>query len=262
MRWDASDYEQNSSAQYEWAAELVAKLGLSGDERVLDIGSGDGKVTAQLASLLPRGSVVGLDKSEEMVGHAKERFSPHEHPNLMFQIGDAASLDFDGEFDVVFSNATLHWVKDHQLVLHGIHRALKPGGRTLLQMGGRGNAADVMAAMETVMRRDSWAGYFVGHTNPYGFHGPEEYRSWLAAAGLEARRVDLIPRQMCQQGREGLAGWLRTTWMPYTQRVSEDLRDRFVNDVLDEYLAAHPAGPAGEVHVSMVRLEVEAVKPR
>ena len=262
MRWDAGDYEQHSSAQYDWATELVAKLGLSGDEHLLDIGSGDGKVTARLASLIPRGSVLGLDKSEEMVCHAKERFPRSDYANLTFRIGDAASLDFDSEFDAVFSNATLHWIKDHRPVLSGIHRALKPGGMTLLQMGGRGNAADIMAAMDAVMRLDAWAGYFVGHANPYGFHGPEEYRSWLAAAGLEARRVELIPKQMRQDGREGLAGWLRTTWMPYTHRVPEDLRDRFVNDVLDQYLAAHPADPAGEVQVQMVRLEVEAVRLR
>ena len=91
-------------------------------------------------------------------------------------------------------------------------------------------------------------------------HQPGEHASDLDP--VEARRVELIPKQMRQDGREGLAGWLRTTWMPYTHRVPEDLRDRFVNDVLDEYLAAHPAGPAGEVQVQMVRLEVEAVRLR
>jgi len=110
------------------------------------------------------------------------------------------------------------------------------------------------------MNRDCWAGYFTGHSNPYGFYGPEEYRAWLTVAGLSARRVELIPREMTQRGREGLAGWVRTTWMPYTHRVPEESRERFVSEVVETYLQMHPADPDGKVHVSMVRLEVEARK--
>jgi trans-aconitate 2-methyltransferase len=260
MKWDARDYQENSAAQYTWAMELVAKLGLRGDERLLDIGSGDGKVTAQLALALPRGSVLGVDQSEEMVRYAQDRFAADKFPNLAFQLGEAAALDFASEFDVVFSNATLHWVKDHRPVLAGIGRALKPGGRALLQMGGRGNAAGVRLAMEAVMRRDAWAGYFTDHSDPYGFHGPEEYAEWLTAAGLRAKRVELLPRDMTQHGHEGLAGWIRTTWMPYTHRVPEKARERFISEVVEAYLQDHPADPDGKVHVGMVRLEVEARK--
>jgi trans-aconitate methyltransferase/GNAT superfamily N-acetyltransferase len=240
--------------------ELVAKLGLRGEERLLDIGSGDWKVTAQIALALPRGSVLGVDQSEEMVRHAQGQFPQDQFSNLAFQLGEASALGFESEFDVVFSNATLHWVKDHRPVLAGIQRAFKFGGLALLQMGGRGNAADVLRAMEAVMRREAWAVFFSDHSDPYGFHGPEEYAEWLTAAGLTARRVELIPRDMTQRGREGLAGWVRTTWMPYAHRVPEEARERFIGEVTDEYLKAHPADPDSKVHVSMVRLEVEARK--
>lgn len=262
MEWDARDYQEHSSAQYAWAMELVAKLGLRGEERLLDIGSGDGKVTAQLALALPRGFVLGVDQSEEMVRHVEGQFAQDQFPNLAFRLGEAETLSFDCEFDVVFSNATLHWVKDHRPVLAGIAGALKSSGRALLQMGGRGNAAEMRVAMEEVMRRDSWVGCFSDHTDPYSFHGPEEYAEWLAAAGLTAQRVELFPRDMIQRGREGLAGWVRTTWMPYTHRVPEEQRERFISEVVDTYLQTHPADPDGKVHVGMVRLEVEARKER
>src|SRR5512133_3316891 len=134
--WNPSDYAQHSSAQQIWARELIAKLHLAGHERVLDIGCGDGKVTAEIASAVPRGSVVGIDNSTDMIGYAK---AAYEAGNLRFQVADAAALPFQAEFDVIFSNACLHWIYDHKPVLAGIRRSLAPGGRVLLQMGGKGN---------------------------------------------------------------------------------------------------------------------------
>jgi trans-aconitate 2-methyltransferase len=142
--WNPVDYRRNSAQQEKWARELFAKLELLGDEHVLDIGSGDGKVTAQLASLVPNGKVIGLDRSAAMVRFASEAFPALEHPNLSFVEGDASNLTFAEELDVIFSNATLHWIYDHAPILAGIFRALRPGGRILVQMGGQGCAADVI----------------------------------------------------------------------------------------------------------------------
>lgn len=259
--WDPADYHRHSSAQLAWARELIAKLALQGHERVLDVGCGDGKVTALLAELLPAGSVLGVDNSDEMVGFARTSFPPERAPNVRFRVMDARELAFDAEFDVVFSNAALHWVRDHRPVLRGIARSLRPGGRCLLQMGGRGNAAGVLGVMDVLIVSDRWASHFRGFSFPYGFHGPEEYRDWLAQAGLRPRRVELIPKDMVQAGSEGLAGWLRTTWMPYTRRVPPARREALVVEIVEDYLRRHPPDEDGSVHVAMVRLEVEADKP-
>src|SRR4051812_17689039 len=130
--WNAQDYARNSSQQQIWARELIAKLNLRGGERLLDIGCGDGKVTAELASMLPRGSAVGVDVSREMIGFANDNFAPDDSPNLSFARMDASNLTFEREFDVIFSNAALHWIRDHRPVLRGIARSLRPGGRILL----------------------------------------------------------------------------------------------------------------------------------
>jgi trans-aconitate 2-methyltransferase len=259
--WDADDYARNSSAQQGWARELIGKLELTGSESILDIGCGDGKVTAELASRVPKGEVVGIDSSPSMVERARASFPPDRFPTLSFSVMDARALAFRGRFRVVFSNATLHWVREQEAVLQGVARSLAPGGRLLFQMGGRGNAAGILSAITVLTAREPWAGIFAGFPFPYTFASPEQYARWLRAAGLLPVRVELLPRTMRHAGREGLAGWVRTTWMPYTERVPPELRERFVEELLDAYLAAHPAGADGAMEVAMVRLEVEARLP-
>ena len=260
-RWDSEEYARHSSVQQEWALELLGKLGLRGGEQVLDIGSGDGKVTAAIAARLPRGGVLGLDSSPEMVDRARSTFPRERHPNLRFQLGDAQELDFEELFDAAFSNATLHWVRDHPRVLRGVARALKRGGRLLFQMGGRGNAWEILEVISELSRERPWDAWLAGLPFPYAFYGPEEYRDWLARAGLEARRVELIPKLMRQRGAEGLAGWARTTWLPYTQAVPEERREELVNQIVARYLRRRPPDAQGLVAVEMVRLEVEAFRP-
>jgi len=259
--WNADDYAKHSSSQYKWAKELIPKLKLSGNEALLDIGCGDGKVTAILAKCLPNGCVVGVDSSEDMVVLARRTF-PHEaYPNLSFQRMDARALTFQARFDRVFSNAALHWIIDHKSVLHGVQRSLKGGGRLLFQMGGKGNAQDVLAVLDGLFMEKPWREFFVGFGFPYGFYTPEEYRVWLCEAKLEPERVELVPKDMQLPGGEGLAGWIRTTWLPYTERLPTDLRERFIEQIVTTYMKTNPLDEAGIAHVRMARLEVEASKP-
>ena len=130
-KWDPKVYDKSSSAQKIWAEEVISKIKIKGDERVLDIGCGDGKITAHIASLLPQGSVLGIDSSAEMVRFAQSRFPFSSWPNLSFRYADARDLHLSGEFDLIVSFAALHWVLDHRPVLEGIKRSLKPGGRLM-----------------------------------------------------------------------------------------------------------------------------------
>ena len=264
-QWNANDYAGHSAPQQQWAQALMAKLALHGHEAVLDVGCGDGKITAAIARRLPEGSVVGLDSSADMVAFAEGHYPPEAYPNLRFVHADARRLDslddFDEAFDVVFSNAALHWILDHRPVLRGIHRSLRAGGIALLQMGGTGNAAGLLRVLEAVMGTPRWRRYFAAFSFPYGFYGPEAYRRWLAEAGLHARRAVLLPKDMTHRGRDGLTGWIRTAWLPYTEQVPATDRSDFVLEVVDAYLEAYPLDANGIAHVRMMRLEVEAVKP-
>jgi trans-aconitate 2-methyltransferase len=259
--WNAGDYAKHSSSQYEWAKELIPKLNLSGNEALLDIGCGDGKVTAALAESLPRGCVVGVDSSEDMVTLARHTFPQDAYPNLSFQKMDARALTFQEKFDRVFSNAALHWIIDQQSVLHGVQRSLKSGGRLLFQMGGKGNAQDIISSLNPLLNKEPWKKYFEDFGFPYGFYAPEEYTIWLLEAKLKPERAELMQKDMKRQGKTGLAGWIRTTWLPYTGRLPAELRDTFIAEIVDTYLEKHPLDAEGNAHVAMVRLEVEASKP-
>jgi trans-aconitate methyltransferase len=146
------------------------------------------------------------------------------------------------------------------MLLLKITRALKPGGTLLAQMGGKGNAASIIEVIYQVIDRAAWHAYFDGFAFPYSFNGVDEYKAWLVDAGLHPIRVELLLKDMVQPGKGGLAGWIRTTWLPYTERVPDQLRGKFIDALVDEYIDRHPLDAEGKVHVPMVRLEVEAVK--
>ncbi len=260
-QWNATDYARHSEAQQQWARELTARLELSGREDILDIGCGDGKVSAELAALVPEGSVLGVDSSKAMIGLAAASFTPDRYPNLAFMQGDARRLHFSNQFDRIFSNAALHWVLDHRPVLASMFRALRPGGLAVVQMGGRGNAAGVIAMMDELMRKATWRDYFQGFAFPYGFYGPEEYESWLDEAGFSIRSLELIGKDMVHEDRDAFTGWVRTTWLPYTDRIPESLRERFIGELVSGYLDRHPVDARGAVHTDMQRLEFVALKP-
>ena len=260
VRWDAEEYAKNSAAQLGWARELIAKLDLEGHEHVLDIGCGDGKVSAELARRVLRGSVVGVDSSVDMIRLARAAFPPAAQGNLSFMLRDARELGFEDRFDVVFSNATLHWVKDHRAVLRSVAQSLKPRGRLLFQLGGRGNGGEIFEVARIMIASPAWSEFFPNFEFPWSFYGPEHYDAWCRAAGLSLRRAELLPKAMVQRGTEGLAGWIRTTWMPYTSRLPLDRREEFIREAADRYALIRPADAQGDLRVEMVRLEIEAAK--
>ena len=257
-QWDAADYERHSSPQQQWARDAIRALKLAGDERVLDIGCGDGKVTAELAAHIPDGSVLGIDSSETMIEFAYKRFPLAFFPNLQFRWGDATHLTYVHEFDLVVSFASLHWISDHLAVLAGIKRALRPSGRTLLQFGGQGNAALISDVANELTTDKRWKGYFVGFTYPWFFYGVDEYRALISRVGLLPEHVELIPKDMVHDGKEALKGWVRTVFLPYTGHLPEAFREEFIEQIASAYIARRPPDENGHVHVPMVRLEVLA----
>ncbi len=259
-RWDARDYRSHSTVQQKWAQELIEELGLVGKESLLDIGCGDGKNTSTLASHLRFGRVVGIDSSKEMIKLAVNNYVTDSQPNLTFQLMDAGNLRFQNEFDIIFSNAALHWVLDHQPVLKGMYRSLKAGGRILVQMGGKGNAKEVIDVFEKIISVEPWAHYFQGFDFPYGFYSPQEYKPWLQRAGLDVERLDLVPKEMIHQNGEQFKGWVRTTWLPYLERVPVEMRSALIDELAGKYFKATGQSENGPVTTAMMRLEYSAKK--
>lgn len=260
MQWNPADYAKHSDAQLKWAQQLRKTLNLRGDEAVLDVGCGDGKITADFAKTLPQGRVVGIDSSPEMIAYAARTYPAERYGNLTFVCGDARSLNCDREFDLCFSNAVLHWVDDRLAFFQGASRALRSGGRLAISCGGQGNAAEILQVFAALIVEEPWSQYFSTFANPYFFDGIEDCEQWLRATGFQVERLALVPKDMTHAGRAGLAAWIRTTWMPFISRVPAPQQSQFIEDFLDRYLALRPVDAEGLTHVGMVRLEVDALR--
>lgn len=250
--WKPDVYATHSKGQAIWAKELIEKIALRGDESILDVGCGDGKITDYL-STLTSGEVVGIDLNTDMIAFAKNRFK---RPD--FQQMDAQSILFEDRFDVVFSNAALHWASNHDAVVRGVYKALKSGGKAILQMGGYGNAKDVFSALDKLMQ--NYTTYFEGFESPYTFCSDSQYDCMLSQAGFSRYRAELIPKDMIHDSIDAFRGWLETTWFPYIRCIPESEQSAFVEEWMKTYLEMFPSDEQGRVHVSMMRLEVEAVK--
>ena len=255
-KWDAREYEKHSLGQQKWARELIEKILLKGTENVLDIGCGDGKVTAEISKLVRKGSIIGIDNSGEMIKLASDRHSAAKYPNLSFKKMDAGNLQFNERFDLIFSNAVLHWIKNQKPVIKGMFKSLKKGGKVLIQMGGKGNAAGIVDVLSELKTEKKWCPYFDEFNFPFYFPGTNEYKTLLLDFGFTLKRIELIPKKMDHRGIDALKGWIRTTWLPYTERIPEEERESFIDIVSKKYILRNTPNSKGIINVQMVRLEV------
>jgi trans-aconitate 2-methyltransferase len=187
LEWDASEYEAVSAPQTGWGASFLEvfleRRGLRGDETVVDAGCGTGRVTELLLRHLPNGTVLAVDTSEAMVEAARRRFDGD--PRVRIEHQDILRLEVEEPVDVIFSTATFHWIKDHERLFDRLARTLRPGGRLVVQCGGRGNVARTLAVTERVMGEERFEEFFTGWEEPWNFADPETTRVRLEAAGFE-----------------------------------------------------------------------------
>ncbi len=178
--WDATTYDRISAPQQRWAAEQLDRLDLAGDEVVLDAGCGSGKITLELARRVPRGTVYAVDAAPSMVQHTQEALG--DRATVLCQ--DLVDLALPEPVDVVFSNATFHWIHDHDALFRALHRNMKPGGRLLAQGGGRGNIDEFRRLSDEVAGEEPFAPYFTDWVKPWNYATAEETADRLRRAGF------------------------------------------------------------------------------
>jgi trans-aconitate methyltransferase len=181
--WNAERYHQISSPQQAWGRRILERLPLEGHERVLDLGCGTGRITAEIAARLPRGRVVGLDRSASMLATARDWLRDHA-PDSALVLGDGAALPFARAFDAVFSGATFHWIHDHGALFRSIIAALTPGGRLVAQCGGGPNLAVLFGRAAALRRDPRFAHYFEEWTEPAYYSDAESAARRMRAAGF------------------------------------------------------------------------------
>ena len=195
--WDGARYDRVSDPQFEWGRRVMARLAPRPGERVLDLGCGTGRVTAEIAALVGDGRVVGLDRSAAMLDVARHagrnRIQPQNARPVWLVEGDGTRLPFLPRFDAVFSTATLHWIADHPAVFASIQDALRPGGRFVAQCGGGRNLDRLYRRAATLMRTAPFDAYFLSWRDPWNFALPEPTRAALEAAGFVDVDVSLEP---------------------------------------------------------------------
>jgi trans-aconitate methyltransferase len=244
QNWNPAQYGKNARFVSDLGMPIVELLSPQPGERILDLGCGDGALTIKLVEL--GCTVVGVDSSAEMVNAAKSL-------RLDARVVDGQSLQFTNEFDAVFSNAALHWMKNPEGVISGVWHALKPGGRFVGEFGGYGNVAAIVTALESLL---SARGMVVA--SPWFFPRPKEYSALLEASGFEVKTVDLIPRPTLLPGDVG--GWLETFAQPYISALPAIDRQRFISEVV-ETLRNVLCDANDDWRADYVRLRFFATKP-
>ncbi len=221
-KWDAGLYDEKHSFVWKMAAGLVELLEPKPGERILDIGCGTGHLTAQIAA---SGAMIrGIDQSEEMIRQAREKF-----PELQFDVMDAREIKLNESFDAVFSNATLHWIKEPERVIQGISRILRPGGRFVAEFGGKGNVAGLMEALEKAwnkLRPETPI------ESPWFYPSVAEYAGLLEWHGLEVTYALLFDRPTpLEDGERGLRTWLEMFGGRMTDRLQKEKRDYLFEEI-------------------------------
>jgi trans-aconitate 2-methyltransferase len=233
--WDASGYAGISGLQQAMATEVLALLRLSGTERVLDVGCGNGKVTAEIASRVPNGAVLGVDSSADMIASARHEFGPEVRPNLRFEVADARQLSFRREFDLVVSFNALHWVPEQEQVLRSIRSVLSSHGTAQLRLVPAGQRKSLENVIEETRLSSRWARYYHRFSDPYLHLTPEHYQALAEKNGFHIERVHTEAKAWDFESRAAFVAFGSVTFVEWTQFLPEPERLTFVNDVLDRY---------------------------
>jgi trans-aconitate methyltransferase len=254
--WNADEYNRHSSLQAALAQEQLGRLTLAGAERVLDIGCGDGKITAEIAARVPHGSVLGVDPSQDMIAFATRHFGPATRPNLRFEVADVRRLTYRKEFDRVVSFNALHWVPEQGAALCSIHTALVDTGQAVLRFVAQGGRRSLEDVIEDVRHSARWAGSFTGFQKPFAHFSPQEYRDLANQNGFRVLRMGLEDRAWDFQTREAFAAFARATFLAWTRHLPESDWPAFISEVLDQYRTVAACSPPEANTFKFYQLEV------
>jgi trans-aconitate methyltransferase len=221
--WDAKLYDAKHSFVWKEVDSLLELLAPRAGERILDLGCGTGHLTARIAAA--GAEVIGIDSSADMIAAGREHF-----PRLQFEVADAREFSFPRPFDAVFSNAALHWIVEAESVIRCVQRTLRPGGRFVVEFGGRGNVANILEALSNAASRMELEPF----RSPWYFPSIPEYCFILEKNGFEVTLATLFDRPTRLDGEDGMRSWIQMFGAGVLSGVPAARQDDFLGQVEEE----------------------------
>ena len=256
--WDGEEYHQYSSSQKDAASDLMKYIPLTGSESILDVGCGDGKITAVISRELPDGLILGVDISPSMIRFAKKAFPKEEYCNLDFELMSAEEIDFDNKFDIVVSFTALQWIEDHQLAIRNVKKSLKSNGLFGVTMP-MGLPKKLELAVNETIVDERWNGYFIDFDTGWNFVEKSTYQELLEVEGFVAKRAQVVRQEDIFPSLAIFRGFI-SQWFPYLRPLPSHLKEEFMARVLSRYMDLEPLDELGRLHFKINRLEVVAEK--
>ena len=243
--WNPDKYQHNAHFVSELGMPVVDLLDPKPTESILDLGCGNGTLMEKLRDLGCQ--VTGVDSSPDMVKVAQSK-------GLSAQVMNGENLTFNQQFDAVFSNAALHWMKKQNLVLQGVYQALKPGGRFVAELGGAGNVATIVQGIMIAGQKRNWE---IKEINPWFFPSAEDYKKLLESEGFVVKSIDIFPRPTVLP--QGMKGWLEMFAQQFTEVLPLEDRSTFIEEVVN-ICQPQLCNQQGEWIADYVRLRFSAWK--
>jgi trans-aconitate 2-methyltransferase len=233
--WNAAQYHQVSEPQFQWGLAVLARLPLNGGERAIDAGCGSGRLTAKLLERLPRGHVMAVDRSVNMLEKAREHLAPLAGPRVSIVQADVAALPFTAAADVVFSTATFHWIRDHDALFRSVHRSLKAGGVLHAQCGGGPNLERIQTRARSLMSDPAFAPHFGGWREQTYYASADGTRARLTAAGFDSVHTDLEPAPVTFPSAEDFAAFIAVVVLrTHLEPLPHHLRHAFLARIVEQ----------------------------
>lgn len=231
FEFDGQKYKSASKHQKEWGNDLISGLAFKGNETVLDLGCGDGILTEQLSLFVPHGKVIGIDASINMIETAKMI----NRGNLQFKHMNINEINFQNEFDLIFSNAALHWVKDHKQLLINAYRALKNKGKILWDFGGLGNCSNFLYVIQKKISEKKYTKYFLNFEYPWFMPSKAYYEKLISTIGFSSYTITEVNRDRYFSTSSEMVKWIdQPCIVPFIKYIPQAQKETFRKEVIEE----------------------------
>jgi len=234
FEFNGDKYLKASKHQKEWGKKLISEIRFIGNESILDLGCGDGVLTKMITDKIPNGNILGVDVSEGMIKKAKEL----KQDNLRFQLLDINDIDFEDKFDIIISNATLHWVLDHKKLIKNCHTALKESGVVRFNFAGDGNCSNLISVIRDIMNNEEYKEYFADFKWPWYMPTTDAYRRLLTINNFREIRIWDENADRYFKDVDEMIDWIdQPAIVPFITRINDSKKMGFRKAVIDKMVS-------------------------